>query len=78
MTTLLNSTVDQDEKNGLLPIMGCSGSIDILKKFLMLSLEKNSTVDFNIAVQAVISDNPAGLNLALDVITTEREKIKNL
>ena len=78
METLMKSTVDQDEKNGLLPIMGCSGSTEILRKFLMLSLVADSTVDFNIAVQAVISDNPAGLNLALDVITTEREKIKNL
>ena len=78
METLMKSTVDQDEKNGLLPIMGCSGSTEILRKFLMSSLVANSTVDFNIAVQAVISDNPAGLNLALDVITTEREKIKNL
>ena len=78
METLMNSIVDQDEKNGLLPIMGCSGSIEILKTFLLSSLEKNSTVDFNIAVQAVISDNPAGLNLVLDVINAEREKIKNL
>lgn len=80
-TTLKNlwdSTVDQDEKNGLLPIMGCSGTIKILRKFLMSSLETNSTIDFNIAVQAVISDNAEGVDLVLDVITTELEKIKNL
>ena len=80
-TTLKNlwdSTVDQDEKNGLLSIMGCSGTIKILKKFLMSSLETNSTIDFNIAVQAVISDNPEGVDLVLEVITTELEKIKTL
>lgn len=43
-----------------------------------MSIQENATVTFNNAVLNVVSQNPKGVSIALEVLTNEIEKIKKL
>lgn len=76
--TELLKTKDEVEKKSLLSLLACSESVDLLKEYLHMSIEENATVTFNNAVQNVVSQNAKGVSIALEVLTSEVEKIKKL
>lgn len=76
--TELLKTKDEDEKKSLLSLLACSESVDLLKEYLHMSIQENATVTFNNAVLNVVSQNPKGVSIALEVLTNEIEKIKKL
>ncbi|XP_076637043.1 uncharacterized protein LOC143349583 [Colletes latitarsis] len=76
---LSQTTADEDELNTLLAVMGCSKSLPILKKLLEQSLLPESSMDFDVAVQSVLANNPLeGFDLVLNNIVDNYEKIKQL
>ncbi|XP_043263382.1 uncharacterized protein LOC122403732 [Colletes gigas] len=76
---LSKTTADEDELNTVLAVMGCSKSPPILKKLLEQSLQNNSSIDFDVAVQSVLANNPLeGFDLVLNTISNNHEAIKQL
>lgn len=79
LNILAKTTADKDERNTLLAVMGCSNSTSILKQFLEQSLEKDSPIDFEVAVQAVMANNQLeGFDLVLSTLIMQLENIKKL
>lgn len=76
--TELLKTKDEVEKKSLLSVLACSESVHLLKEYLNLSLQDNATVPFDYAVLDVVSQNAKGVSIALEVLTSEIEKIKKL
>nr|XP_034185422.1 aminopeptidase N-like [Osmia lignaria] len=76
---LLESAKDEDEKRSLmLNVPGCSNSVEVLKKYLNLTLEENPPVSFDVAVQGIVSEHADGVNITLETLLTQQERIKKL
>ncbi|XP_071870674.1 aminopeptidase N [Bombus fervidus] len=76
--TELLKTKDETEKKSLLSLLACSESVDLLKEYLHISIQENAAVTFDNAVLNVVSQNAKGVSIALEVLTSEVEKIKKL
>lgn len=73
---LKDSTKDEDERNSLLTVMGCSHNEDILKNFLIQSFDKQSPISFEYAVQAIVANHAKSVKLVLDILEDKYEQIK--
>ena len=71
-------TKDEVEKKSLISLLACSHSVDLLKKYLHMSIQENAIVTFDNAVLNVVSQNAKGVSIALEVLISEVEKIKKL
>ncbi|XP_050580735.1 aminopeptidase N-like isoform X3 [Bombus affinis] len=71
-------TKDEGEKKSLFSLLACSQSVDLLKEYLHMSIQENAIVTFDNAVLDVISQNVKGVSIALEVLSSEVEKIKKL
>ena len=71
-------TKDEVEKKSLFSLLACSQSVDLLKEYLHMSIQENAIVTFDNAVLDVISQNVKGVSIALEVLSSEVEKIKKL
>ncbi|XP_053976697.1 aminopeptidase N-like [Hylaeus volcanicus] len=76
MDKLLATSTDQDELNVELAVLGCSNDTKILEQFLKNSLTQKPNIDFDVAVQAILTNNQlSGFKIVLDVL---EENIKEL
>jgi len=70
------TTTDEDEKNDILTALGCAKNKKIVKEFLVSTLEKNSVIDVFNALRSVRQGNPASVDLLIDFITDNIDKIR--
>ncbi|XP_029033388.2 aminopeptidase N-like isoform X2 [Osmia bicornis bicornis] len=76
---LVELSKDEDEKRSLmLNVLGCSNSVEVLKKYLNLTLEDNPPVSFDVAVQGIVSEHVDGVNITLETLLRQQERIKKL
>ncbi|XP_054003594.1 aminopeptidase N-like [Hylaeus anthracinus] len=74
---LSKTTTDQDELNVELAVLGCSNDTTILEQFLKKSLTKDLNIDFDVAVQAILTNNQlSGFKIVLDVLEENIEELK--
>ena len=71
-------TKDEGEKKSLFSLLACSQSVDLVKEYLHMSIQENAIVTFDNAVLDVMSQNVKGVSIALEVLSSEVEKIKKL
>lgn len=77
--SLLDSTKDEDEKKSLmLNVPACSSSVEILKSYLNFTLQKDSPVSFDVAVQGIVSEHPDGVTITLEALLNQQDEIKKL
>ncbi|XP_017792514.1 PREDICTED: aminopeptidase N-like [Habropoda laboriosa] len=75
----LKKTINEEDDNkSAFSTLTCTDSQDRLKQYLLWSLEKESPVSFDAAVQAVVSEHPEEVDHVLNVLTSVKEQISKL
>lgn len=82
---LADSTNDKDERDSLLGVMGCSENRKILEKLISESLKSGTSIELNVAVEAIVSNNQISkaenisiVGLVLNKLNEEYENIMKL
>ncbi|XP_006618740.2 aminopeptidase N-like [Apis dorsata] len=72
---VVKNIMDEDERNNLSPILACSSSSEVLEKYLLQTLETNSSLSFSTVYRNIINEHPMGVDIVLKVLN---DKYKSL
>lgn len=71
----MKNITDEDERDNLSPILACSSSSEVLEKYLLQTLEKNSLLSFSSVYRNVIKEHPSGVDIVLNVLYDKYETL---
>lgn len=74
-SNVVKNILDEDERNNLSPILACSSSSEILKNYLLQTLEKNSSLSFSTVYRNIINEHPSGVDIVLNVLNDKYETL---
>lgn len=72
---IVKNITDEDERDNLSPILACSSSSEVLEKYLLQTLEKNSLLSFSSVYRNVIKEHPSGVDIVLNVLYDKYETL---